>query len=104
MFGIGRAPAGTSRSPERPREPATPVPARTSRDERHDKYVAQRNILFGISTDSEGSNRPDTPPLIPGDEGYNWGASSAERSGFPSFPHALQYGGDGQLVPTPGGV
>ena len=61
MSGVGREPGETSRTPERPREPAAPVPARTSRDERHDRYVAQRDILFGVFTASEGSSRPDTP-------------------------------------------
>ena len=60
--------------------------------------MAQRNVLFGISTDSEGSSRPDTPPLIPGDDGYDWGASSVERAGFPGFSRVLQYGGEDLLV------
>ena len=60
MFGTGQAPTGSSCSTERPREPPTPVPTHTSCDAWHDRYVAQRNVLFGISTDSEGS-RPDTP-------------------------------------------
>ena len=46
----------------------------------------------------------DTPSLIPGDDGYDWGASSVERTGILCFPCVLQYGGDGLLVPNTGGV
>ena len=70
MFGARRAPVGSS--------PAPPVLEHTSRDERHDKYVAQHNVLFGVFIDSESSSRPNTPPLISGDDGYNWGASSVK--------------------------
>ena len=104
MFGTGQALAGSSHFLECPRELATPVPGCTSREERHDRYVAQRNVLFGISTDSEGSSRLDTPPLIPGDDGYDWGGSSIERAGFPGFPRVLQYGGDDLLIPNTSGV
>ena len=104
MSGAGREPGGTSRSPKRPRESATPVAARTSRDERHDRYVAQRDILFGVFTDSEGSSRSDTPQLIPGDEGPSWEVRPVDRAGFPGFPHAMQPDDEGLHVSPTDGV
>ena len=76
MSGAGREPGG--------------IPARTSRDERHDRYVARRDILFGVFTDSEGSSRPNTPPLITGDEGHGQEVRPVDRAGFPGFSRAMQ--------------
>ena len=93
MSGAGREPG----------EHAAPVPARTSRDERHERYAAQRDLLFGVFTDSEGSSRPDTTQLIPGDEGPSWEVHPVDRAGFLGFPCAMQQDDAGLHVhPTDG--